>query len=130
MSRENVEVVERTLAEVMRTGEPEWELLDQAVEVHDHDIPDAGEYRGHQGFTRWLEDWGAAWEDFDMVPEEVVDGGERVALIVQMKATGKGSGVEVARQDGIVCTVREGKITRLDYFNSRAEALRAAGVAG
>jgi hypothetical protein len=45
----------------MATGEPPWDLFDQEVEVYDHDAPDQGEYRGHEGVTRWLEDWGAAW---------------------------------------------------------------------
>src|ERR1017187_5551294 len=36
-----------------------WRTHDE-VEVRDHDIMDASDYRGHAGFGRWLEDWDAA----------------------------------------------------------------------
>ena len=45
-----------------------------------------------------------------------------------MTATGKGSGVELKRRDGMVWTVRDAKLVRLAYYNSEAQALEAAGV--
>jgi hypothetical protein len=47
-----------------------------------------------------------------------------------VKATGLGSGVEVERQDGLVYGFRDGKIVRLDYYNSRQQALEAVGLGG
>jgi hypothetical protein len=65
MSQENVELVRR------RFGAPlhdDWEtaLEDLApdVEVRDFDIPDAGVYRGHDGFMEWLLGWDAGWESW------------------------------------------------------------------
>ncbi|MEA2334665.1 MAG: hypothetical protein QOG40_1155, partial [Solirubrobacteraceae bacterium] len=29
--------------------------MDEELEVHDHVILDAGQYRGNSGFTRWVE---------------------------------------------------------------------------
>ena len=46
MSRENVEIVKRGLESYFATGEVPWALFDEDVEVHDHDTPDQGDYRG------------------------------------------------------------------------------------
>ena len=99
------------------------------VEVHDHDIVDAGEYRGHEGFGRWLEDWAIAWSEYTMQPEEFLDAGDRVVAFILQKTTGHGSGIALERHDAMVFGVRDVKIVRLDYYNNRDEALRQAGLA-
>ena len=49
MSAQNVEAVKRSLAHLEQTGEPLWEVVAPDIEVEDHDIPDAGMYRGQIG---------------------------------------------------------------------------------
>ena len=128
MSQENVERARQAFEHFLRTGEHLWDTIDPEVEVYDHDIPDAGNYRGHEGYLRWLEDWGEAWDSFSMEPLRWVDAGEKVVLIFQMTAKGKGSGVEVKRRDAMVWTVGDGKTVRLDYYNNEAQALQAVGL--
>jgi ketosteroid isomerase-like protein len=128
MSRENVELAQNALREFAASGEPAWELLHDEVEVHDHDIMDAGEYRGHEGFGRWLEDWAAAWSEYTMEPEEFLDAGDRVVAFILQKTTGQGSGIALERHDAMVVEVRDAKIVRLDYYNNRAQALKAVGL--
>ena len=130
MSQENVELVQGALERFAATSEPPWDVLHEAIEVHDHDIMDASEYRGHAGFGRWLEDWAAAWSDSSMEPEEFFDAGARVAVFIRQKTTGKGSGVALERQDAMVFEVDDAKVVRLDYYNDRDQALKAAGLAG
>jgi ketosteroid isomerase-like protein len=87
---------------------------------------DAGEYRGHAGFTRWLEDWASAWSEFTSeAAEEILDAGEDVVIVYRLKATGRASGVTVERQDAMVCRVQDGKIVRIDYYNDRSQALKS-----
>ena len=128
MSQENVEIVRDTLERFLATGEVAWEVIDEEHEIHDHDMPDPGDYRGHAGFLRWNEDWGAAWSDWSLEPQEYIDAGDQVVVMVEMKATGRGSGVEIDREDALVYTLREGKHVRLDYFNNPQQALEAAGL--
>lgn len=128
MSEQSVELIRKGFEHFTRTGEPDWETLDPEIEVYDHDIPDAGVYRGHSGFLKWLEDWGDPWESFSMEPERFVGAGDQVVVIFQMTAKGRGSGVEIKRRDGMVWTIREGRTVRLDYYNSDSQALEAAGV--
>jgi ketosteroid isomerase-like protein len=128
VSEENVEVVRRGLEHFLATGEPDWDTTADDLEIHDHDIPDRGEYRGRAGIQRWLEDWGAAWAEWNFEPREFIDAGARVVVVAQLTAKGRDSGVQVSRQDALVYTVRDGKIVRLDYYNTRDQALVAAGL--
>ena len=128
MSQQDLEVIQRGFEHFIATGEPHWEAFHEQVEVHDHDTMDQGEYRGHAGLERWVEDWSAAWSEFSMEPEEFLDVGEHVVMFVRMKATGVSSGLPLERQDAMVFAVRDGKVVRLDYYNNRAEALRAVGL--
>ena len=129
MSEADVEVVRRSLRAWRRTGEPAWDSVSEDVEVHDHDIMDAGEYRGRTGVERWLSDWEAAWSDFGMRAEEFLDVGEhRVLVFVRMSATGRESNVSVERKDAILYMLTDGLISRIDYYNNRPEALAAAGI--
>jgi len=128
MSQANVEIVQQSFAVWGETGEPDWSTMHEEAEVHDHDIMDAGEYRGRSGVERWLEDWSSAWLEFSMDPEEFIDAGERVVFLFRMTATGRGSGVKVERQDAMVFEVRDGMVVRLDYYNNRQQALEAVGL--
>jgi ketosteroid isomerase-like protein len=132
MSEENVEVVRRAV-ELIRPFDENFggsrvgtNLLDPAFEVHDHDSPDQDVFRGHPGFLRWIDDWDAM--EWTLEPEEFIDAGERVVVLARLSARGRASGVSLVRRDGMVWTVRNDKVVRLDYFNNPGEALEAAGL--
>ena len=130
MSRENVELVRNLSEHFVATGEPAWDMLHEHVEVRDHDIMDGREYRGHADVRRWLfEDWASAWSAYSAEPEEFIDvDDERVIGVSRVKATGRSSGAELDRQDAIVYVVRDGQIVRVDYYNSKQQALEAVGL--
>ena len=96
--------------------------------IHDHDLPDAEVYRGPGGARRWASTWLDAWDDWAIENQEYIDAGDRVVVVAHIWARGKGSGTPVQQQHGIVLTLREGKVVRLDYFGSKAEALEAVGL--
>jgi ketosteroid isomerase-like protein len=130
MSQENVETVHRALTGVMSGA---WMQvlaeLDPAIEIEDTVIPDASDYRGHNGFFRWLERWNESWatwrlEDIELVPA----GNDHVVGLWRMVAKGKGSGVEIERPDAVVYRLRDGKIVRMGYYNDQHRALKAAGL--
>jgi ketosteroid isomerase-like protein len=102
--------------------------LDPEIEIHDHDIPDAGEYRGPEGLLRWQADWERSWESWRQEPEEFIDAGDCVVVALRIYARGRHSGVDVERLDGTVWTLRGGKAVRLDYYGSKEEALKSVGL--
>ena len=129
MSAENVEIVRRGY-EANARGDVEATLaaLAPEIEIHDHDIPDAGEYRGPEGLLRWQADWERSWESWRQEPEDFIDAGDRVVAVLRIYAKGRHSGVDVERLDGAVWTLRGGKAVRLDYYGSKEEALRSVGL--
>lgn len=129
MSEQNVELIRRGFEHFMATGEPAWDTLDEQVEARDHDIMDGREYHGHAGVRRWLfDDWASAWAEFSLEPQEYIDvDDEHVIAVFQMKATGRASGVAIERQDAMVWAVRSGLVVRIDYYNSKQQALDAVG---
>jgi ketosteroid isomerase-like protein len=132
MSEANVELVRRGFEHFVAAGEPAWGTLHEQVEVHDHDIMDGREYRGRADVERWLfEDWANAWSEYSAQPEEFIDAGDdRVIVVFRINATGRASGVRLERQDAMVQVVRDLKVVRIDYFNSKQQALEAVGLAG
>ncbi len=128
MSQENVERLQRGLDKFIRTGTPAWEDIHPDVQVFDHDIPDAGDYRGHAGYARWLQDWGEAWESYTAEPDVFIDAGDKVVVELKLHTKGGGSGIEMERRDAILFTFDDGLIARLDYFNNPDQAHEAAGL--
>jgi len=131
VSDDNVEVVRRSV-EAAAQGDFEAAAaeLHPDVEVEDTDIPDAGYYRGSEGYFRWLAQWSESWQSWDVenIDFHSSDDG-RVVVLFDMIARGKGSGIEMTRGDALVCSVRERKVSRLVYYNDQARALREVGLA-
>jgi ketosteroid isomerase-like protein len=127
MSQQNVALVRSSFEHFLTTGEPAWPALDGDIEVRDHDIMDGREYRGHADMRRWLfEDWATAWSEYSAEPEEYIDiDDDHVIAVFRMKATGRASGVAIERQDAMVYELRGELITRIDYYNSKQQALDA-----
>jgi ketosteroid isomerase-like protein len=128
VSQSTVALMKRFYERFLPTGELPLDMLDERIEVHDHDTPDQGAYRGHAGVERWLRDWGEAWAEWSFETEEFIDAGDAVIVVIRMHAKGTGSGVELDRQDALVYRFRDDKIVRTDYYNSKEQALKAAGV--
>jgi ketosteroid isomerase-like protein len=117
MSQEKVELV-RTVLERFAAGEILWDALDEEIEIHDHDILDADTYRGHADVVRWAEDWGAGLPIVTFEAQEFLEVGETVVAVILLKARGRGSSVDIERQDAIVYRFRGGRIASFHYYNS------------
>jgi len=79
------------------------------------------------GYARWLEDWGAAWAEFSMEPEESTDADDHHVITVwRLKATGTDSGVKVERRDAMVITYAMAG-PGVDSINSKQRGLESVG---
>lgn len=106
-----------------------YDNLDPKVEwdTSTSDFPDAGVYHGHEGVKDYRRRFWGAWEARRNEPEEFIDAGDSVVVIVRMGGRGRSSGVDVDQDFAWVWTFCGGKITRVAVYQNRAGALEAVG---
>jgi ketosteroid isomerase-like protein len=134
MSEENVELVRRVIDAFNRHDADliaSYIAPDGVADWSGSIAPYRGVYRGPEEWRDWLtsrlEVWSdARWEALELM--ELDD--ERVLLVVRLVAQGRDSGVEVTASSGIVWTIHGGKVARAKLFQSKEEALEAAGLEG
>ena len=86
-------------------------------------------YLGHAGIERYFDDVESAWEDWNVDVEQTVEGPDgRVAIVMTMRARGKGSGVPLAIRTAHIWTLRDGKLVRNELHREPEEALEALGI--
>ena len=86
-------------------------------------------YAGLDGLRALVLEWMTPWVRYRIETVEAIDLGERVLVLNHDCGRREGSTAEVRRRLGAVWTVRDGKIARLDAYSTRAEALKAVGLA-
>jgi ketosteroid isomerase-like protein len=86
-------------------------------------------YRGLEGVRRLLAEWRELWVAFEAGVDEILavpDG--RVVVLSWQRGKGRQSGLPMDMNWAQIISVRDGKMTRVDAFDDRAEALRTAGL--
>jgi|SRR5215211_2726855 len=137
MSRENVEVVRRMFdAAGRRDSATVLSLYDPEVEWDNSrgpfsDLFGREVYRGHEGVRRFFREYYApeTWQSVEDHLEELIDVGANVVSVVNTRARGRASGVEVKwTHNAGLWTIRGGRIVRVAWYGSVDEALEAAGL--
>jgi ketosteroid isomerase-like protein len=128
MPRGNVEIA-KGLLEACSRGELDLALADADPEIVWNPTQE-GETRGVEAVRATMERWETAFEDLSVTSEETIDAGDRVVVKTHISGRGRGSGVDVDTRSYMVWTIRDGKVTRMDEFTDRADALEAAGKPG
>jgi ketosteroid isomerase-like protein len=135
VSQENVELVRRALAAVMRRPKPDFATVNALFHPEHEQIPMASRVegesrlRGARGFREWLDSFSETFEWWEGSLEEVRDiRDDRVLVVGVFKAVGKRGRVPVEARFAQVVTVRDGKVTRTESFSSPEEALEAVGL--
>ena len=135
MSQENVEIV-RGIIDAHERGdfdavfakydpEIEWHLSPVFARASDFDPV----YYGHEGVRAFWRQWFSAWQRADFEYEEFIDAGDSVVTILTQRVRGRTSGIELEWNSyGQVWTVRNGQIVHVKFFQTREEALEAAGL--
>jgi ketosteroid isomerase-like protein len=126
MSQENVEIVRRTY----ETDDPDPDLYD-AEAVFDNSnaiFADPGVYRGLDQIREFFDAQGEMWESQRYEPQEFIPiGVDQVVVPEEIVSVGR-DGVEVVARVATLYTLRAGKVTHLKNFQTKDEALEAAGL--
>jgi ketosteroid isomerase-like protein len=140
MSQENVErmralaesdVIARTsgefdseaaIAELAKLWDPEIELdaSEGALDV-------GGVHVGTDAVAQWWREWYSAWEAlrFDY---RLVDAGDRVVLLMDMRLRGHATGIEMPAKFAWVIAFRNRLIVQVKLYMSQSRALEAVGL--
>jgi SnoaL-like domain len=140
MSQENVEILRAGLEsflagtsesarEDMLGGQAEgW---DPEIELDASEAPVldiAGVYRGRDAVQRFWREWLAAWETFRF-DYELVDAGDRVVLLLDLRMRGRSTGIDVPLDNvAWVYTYRSGLLIHQKFYMDQSEALTAVGL--
>jgi ketosteroid isomerase-like protein len=129
MSQENVEIARRC-CEAFDRGEYEaaLEALDPEIEYDMTHFPDGQVYRGREGVREAFRIWLGTWDDYRQEREEFIDAGDSVVVCVREHGRGKGSGLELTRVTFGVWTMLDGRVVRICFYGTRAQALAAVGL--
>jgi hypothetical protein len=88
----------------------------------------SGIYRGIEGARQWWREWLSAWESIRF-EYELVDAGESVVWLLDLRMRGRSTGIEVARgKHAWVATFSDGFIVHQKLYQSQSEALKAVGL--
>jgi ketosteroid isomerase-like protein len=131
MSEENVELVRRIHDELIHGADPlELGLMAPDFEyVSPPDAMEPGVQRGVEGMRRVLATLEEAYSDRSFNLERILEAGDRVVVLGRLRMVGRASGVALEGEGAQVWTLRDGLVTRLEWYLTQEEALRAAGLA-
>jgi ketosteroid isomerase-like protein len=108
------------------------EMFDPEIEWHTYIVPGpgGGVYRGHDGVRELWSEAKKIFGGFRNEPEEMFDAGDQIVAFVRVEGVGAKSGVAVQARIAHLHTFRGGKVLRVESFEDRDAALRAAGISG
>ena len=130
MSEKNVEVVRRAIAALGDKGvdgllafsDPEVELITPASLASE-----PGTYRGRDGVRGWFDSFNDAMDGVTLEGRDYMPVGDQVLVQATLRARGRATGIETEQSAFLLCTVRDDRVTKLEGFAERDEALEAAG---
>jgi ketosteroid isomerase-like protein len=96
---------------------------------HFHGWPEDQVYEGVEGAERFLQEWVAAWDDWELHVEALHEAGDKVLAVVHQHGRSRASGLPVDMSFAQVWTLRDGKETRMEMYSDPNEALQALGLA-
>jgi ketosteroid isomerase-like protein len=128
MSAEDVETLRGLYEDWIRGDYSRADVFAQDIVLSlDEDFPDIMVEPGYKGFLSTMRMWLSSWETpFTVTPEEFIDLGDHVVVIVHWRGVSKASGTVVERPGAHLWTFRDGKATALKLCRDRAEAFSSA----
>jgi ketosteroid isomerase-like protein len=122
------------LVHLLRDDEAFGATIAAAGDIFDPDVESAAfwlggdrSYRGLEGFRRMWLDWLEPWASYHVHLEDVIEDGDRVAVLIRDRGRHRDSDAEVELLAGSVWTVRAGRIARVELYANRRDLFEASG---
>lgn len=144
MSLENVELVrslqpgpDMDVAGILADEEATAGWLEEVAPFFDADVQCTMRFPGMapvtyaggvEGLADAWRDWLRAWSSFRFDVEEVLDGGDRIVVVKLGRGKPRPGAPEKVLKRAAIWTVRDGRISRIDFNIPEGEALTATGL--
>jgi ketosteroid isomerase-like protein len=89
------------------------------------ELPGADVVRGRREIEAFLKEFLETWNSFHQEIEEIQVKGDQIAVLLHMRAVGRGSGAGIDTRYGHVWTMRDGRGESVDAYRDQEGALRA-----
>jgi predicted SnoaL-like aldol condensation-catalyzing enzyme len=97
--------------------------------AHGELVSNPGIHEGKEAVGAWFGDWFQSFgRDYRFAIDEAREVGDLIFIHATHGGSGRASGVEVHGENSYLYRVSNGKVTRVEFFATRAEALAAAGL--
>lgn len=103
-------------------------LADDAEWVNPHDAIEPGTRRGAAGFNDAIRSVFSAWDEVRLEVERVIESGDDMIALGTLHGRVHGPGMEIDSPHGQIWTFRDGRVIRMQWFNTHDETLEAAGL--
>jgi ketosteroid isomerase-like protein len=91
--------------------------------------PEPDTYRGHEGIRRYFAGFEGVMDEVRWEADELTEApDDRVVAGIRLLTRSVATGLELELPVWQLCTVRDGKVLRIEGFAKREDALRAAGI--
>lgn len=132
MSEENINVVRRAFDALSR-GDADGALRDATDDLEldwSNSVgPAKGVYRGRKQVLEFWASFSDAFDELRWDPEEILDLDEsRVLVVNHIRMRGRKSGIDVDAVGAQLWTFTDGRARSVKLYQSKAEALEAAGL--
>lgn len=129
MPDDNVELVRWIFEQLFGGRRVDPSLLAPEVEwVNPAEAVEPGTRRGPDEFNRAVANVFAAWDDVLFETDRLIPSGDDVVALGRLRGHIHGPGMAVEASHGELWSFRDGLVTRMEWFNTHEDALRAAGM--
>jgi ketosteroid isomerase-like protein len=131
MSRENVEIVRRATDALNRRdldGLVENWAPDAVVDWSNSRGPEAGVYRGHDEVRAFAKRFLAAWDEVRLEIDDPIEVEDDLLVVENVTYLRGRDSIETQARSAWVTTFRDGQQTSLTMYQTKQEALEAAGL--
>jgi uncharacterized protein len=86
--------------------------------------------RGYDGIRRFFEEVDGIFDEIVFEEEEIIEFGDQVLVVTTGRFRGRSSGVDVTAHGANLWTIRDGKLARFRFYQTKEDALKDLALEG
>jgi ketosteroid isomerase-like protein len=118
-----LEKLKKLYEEWARGDYSEADIFASDMKMETFGMGDTKRSESYEGFVSEMRDWLRAWErPIKIEPEEFIQSGDRILVMIRWSGRGKGSGAQIDAEGAHLWTFRDGLVVDYGVYRDRDEA--------